>query len=48
MRFEEDLKAGLQELADADNRSLTNYIETVLRQHWVEKRKVVDLARRRK
>lgn len=33
MRLDEDLKATLQKLADDDNRSLTNYIETVLRQH---------------
>jgi len=36
MRLDEDLKASLQRLADADNRSLTNYIETVLRQHVAE------------
>jgi predicted transcriptional regulator len=36
MRLEEDLKETLQHLADADNRSLTNYIETVLRQHVAE------------
>lgn len=37
MRLDPDLKAELQRLADADNRSLTNYVETVLRQH-VEQR----------
>jgi len=31
MRLEPDLKAELQKLADAENRSLTNFIETELR-----------------
>lgn len=33
MRMLAPLKANLQKLADADNRSLTNYIETVLTDH---------------
>lgn len=32
MRLPPDLKARLQALADAENRSLTNFIETRLRQ----------------
>jgi len=32
MRFDPDLKADLQRLADAENRSLSNFIETRLRQ----------------
>lgn len=32
-RIDPDLKADLQRLADADDRSLSNYIERVLRQH---------------
>lgn len=31
MRLDPDLKAKLQAKADAENRSLTNYIETVLK-----------------
>ena len=31
MRLDAELKAELQKLADADNRSLTNFIETELR-----------------
>jgi predicted transcriptional regulator len=31
MRLDEGLKAELQKLADAENRSLTNFIETELR-----------------
>jgi predicted transcriptional regulator len=33
MRLDPDLKAKLSKLADKENRSLTNYIETLLRQH---------------
>ena len=33
MRLDPALKARLQALADADNRSLTNYVETVLQAH---------------
>ncbi len=33
MRLPKWLRTGLKELADAENRSVTNYIETVLRQH---------------
>jgi len=32
-RLKPELKAELQRLADADRRSLTNYIEVVLEQH---------------
>ena len=32
MRLPPDLKADLQKLADKENRSLTNYIETKLRE----------------
>lgn len=32
MRLPPDLKAELQKLADKENRSLTNYIETKLRE----------------
>lgn len=31
MRLPPDLKAALQKLADKENRSLTNYVETKLR-----------------
>lgn len=33
MRLDPELKDALQGLAEADHRSLTNYIENVLRQH---------------
>ena len=33
MRLDPELKSALQRLADADRRSLTNYIETVLVKH---------------
>jgi len=39
MRLEPELKAALQRLAEADNRSLTNYVETILRQHVAESQK---------
>lgn len=32
MRLDSDLKAALQKLADAENRSLTNYVETLLKE----------------
>lgn len=32
IRIDEDLKAKLQELADGDDRSLSNYIRLVLKQ----------------
>lgn len=32
-RMKPDLKAKLQSLADADRRSLTNYIEVILERH---------------
>jgi len=40
IRLEPDVKAELQELADADDRSLSAYINRVLRQH-------VDAIRKR-
>jgi predicted transcriptional regulator len=43
MRLPEDLKAALQALADQDNRSLTNFIETEL-QKIVSERKRRDLS----
>jgi hypothetical protein len=39
MRLDEDLKAALQKMADEDNRSLTNYIETLLRQHVADRKR---------
>lgn len=36
MRLDPELKEELQRLADADNRSLTNYVENWLRQHVAE------------
>lgn len=33
MRLDPEIKAQLQKLAEKQNRSLTNYIETLLRQH---------------
>jgi hypothetical protein len=38
MRLRADLKAALKRLADRENRSLTNYVETVLQEH-VEREK---------
>ncbi len=38
-RPDPELKAELQRLADADHRSLTNYIETILVRHVEDKRK---------
>ena len=40
MRFDEELKRELQKFADAENRSLTNYVETVLRNHVAERKRV--------
>lgn len=39
MRMDADLKAELQKLALAENRSLTNYVDTVLREHVAEREK---------
>ena len=39
MRLPADLKADLQKLADKENRSLTNYIETKLREIVVSEAK---------
>lgn len=33
MRLDPEVKARLQERADRQNRSLTNYVDTVLREH---------------
>jgi len=38
MRLDEALKADLQKLADAENRSLTNFIETELRRLVAERK----------
>jgi predicted transcriptional regulator len=37
MRLDADLKAELQKLADAENRSLTNFVETQLRKLVAER-----------
>jgi predicted transcriptional regulator len=37
MRLSPELKAKLQRLADADRRSLTNYIEVLLEDHAAQK-----------
>jgi predicted DNA-binding protein len=37
MRLRPEMKAALQRLADADRRSLTNYVEAVLYAHIEEK-----------
>jgi len=39
MRFDEELKRELLRLANAENRSLTNYVETVLRKHVAEQKR---------
>jgi hypothetical protein len=39
MRLRSDLKAALKRLADRENRSLTNYVETVLQEHVTEREK---------
>jgi predicted transcriptional regulator len=39
MRLDEGLKADLQKLADAENRSLTNFIETELRKLVAERKR---------
>jgi predicted transcriptional regulator len=39
MRLEPDLKAALERLAEAENRNLTNYVETALRQHVAQAEK---------
>lgn len=36
MRFDPETKAALQRLAEAENRNLTNYVETILRRHVAE------------
>ena len=38
MRLDPELKAELQKLADGDNRSLTNFIETELRRIVAERK----------
>lgn len=37
MRLEPDLKSQLLRLAAAENRNLTNYVETILREHAAAK-----------
>ena len=37
MKIAADLKAQLRELAQQDNRTLANYVETVLREHVRQK-----------
>lgn len=39
VRYDKELYAKLSELAEADNRSVTNYIETVLKAHVEGKKK---------
>lgn len=49
IRLSEDDKAELKLLAEAENRSVTNYIETMIKAHLAEKRaKVVSLRRHSK
>lgn len=36
-RLDPDIKAALQRLADADDRSLTNYVERILVAHVLDK-----------
>jgi hypothetical protein len=43
-----ETRKALEELAEADERSLGNYINRVLDQHVAQHGRVVDLARRRK
>ena len=44
MRFDEELRAELERLAKAENRTLTNYLETVL---WDHVRKLKTAERRK-
>jgi predicted DNA-binding protein len=39
MKINNDLKEKLQELAKQDNRTLTNYVETILKRHLEEEKK---------
>ena len=39
LRLDADVKAQVQALADAQNRSLGNYIETVLREHLADQKR---------
>ena len=47
MRMDEDKRAKLQKLADAQKRSLANYIDTVLDQHLETQRResAMDLSK---
>ena len=47
-RMKPETRRALEDLAEADERSLGMYINRVLDQHVAERAKVVDLARRRK
>lgn len=38
MKINDALKEKLQELARKDNRTLTNYVETILKKHLEEKK----------
>jgi predicted DNA-binding protein len=49
IRLSDEDKAELKLLAEAENRSVTNYIETLIKAHLAEKgRKVVGLRRHSK
>ncbi len=47
-RIPADLKESLQRLADADDRSLSNYVERALRQHVEEREAAAATAARKK
>lgn len=48
IRLSDADKAELKRLADEENRSVTNYIETLIKAHLTDKRsKVVELRRRK-
>jgi predicted transcriptional regulator len=46
MRLDDELKADLQKLADAENRSLTNFVETALRRIVAEHKGKPDAKRK--
>lgn len=39
IRIEEDTREALKRLAEADNRPLSNYVETLMKQHVAAKRR---------
>ena len=47
-RMKPETRKVLEELAESEDRSLSNYVNRVLDQHVSERARVVDLARRRK